>query len=99
MTSAIRRALAARSLICASVTVPSLGGHRPALEDLFRMQVRDWLPGRLTHRMAFGVMCRPGPAGASASPPESLQRPGPRYGTICLDLGRSLPGGTLAVRR
>src|SRR5580693_8259599 len=38
MTSSIRRALASRSLVWAAVTRPSLGGHRPAFENLFRMQ-------------------------------------------------------------
>lgn len=41
MTSSIRRALAVRLLMCASVTGPSLGGHGPAFENLFRMQKQD----------------------------------------------------------
>jgi hypothetical protein len=42
MTSSIRRALAARS--CSAVTAPSLGGHAPVIEGMFRMQKRAVTP-------------------------------------------------------
>jgi len=74
MTSSIRRALAVRSLLCASVTEPSLGGHRPASENLFRMQKRGCSPDLLPVHPDQRIRAEP-VQGRVQGPGHSLSRP------------------------